>query len=277
VKRYLITVTAAAAIILSILFSPAGGAYPYTMPNPGDFTDTSKKTEVPCGTAMKGKTMVALVFGQSNSANHGESPLATKRNVYNFYDNKCYVAADPLLGTTGGGGSVWTRLGDKLIESGMYDNVIFVTIGVGGTPIRRWAPGGDLNLRISDVVRQLKKKKIRPTHLFWHQGESDRWDKTPKEDYKRMFVDMLAQIRKLGIDAPVYVAVATRCGSAGPGYDVQFAQRELVNPALGIFPGAYSDELLGIEDRHDGCHFSTAGLLKHAEMWFQAIKLSGKN
>ena len=249
-------------------------AYPYTVPNPSDYTAVADKTEVPCEDAVQGKTMIALVMGQSNSANHGETRHASKSNVYNFYDNKCYRAEDPMLGTTGNGGSVWTRLGDLLVERGDYENVVFITIGVGGTEIKRWAPGGDLNRRIYDVVAQLKKNKIKPTHIFWHQGETDFKKGTSKEDYKRMFMDMLERIRQMGIDAPIYVAVATICGSGGQGYEIQFAQRELVDIKNKIYPGAYSDELATIEDRHDACHFSDAGLMKHAEMWYQAIHLS---
>jgi hypothetical protein len=267
-----------ATIIIAAVLSAASvcPAYPYTAPFPGDFTDTSEKTEVPCNKAMTGKTMVALAFGQSNSANYGQTLMATKRNAYNFYDSKCYKAADPMLGATRNGGSVWTRLGDMLIESGTYDNVIFVTIGVGGSEVKRWAPDGDLNGRIADVARQLEQKKLKLTHLLWHQGESDLHIKTPKDEYKRMFMAMFAGIRKLGIDAPIYVAVATHCGGGGFGGGIQSAQRELVNPALKIYPGADSDKLAGIEDRYDDCHFSASGLKKHAEMWFNAIKLSGK-
>ena len=89
--------TCVASIVMVLSFSIAAAAYPYTIPFPGDFADTTEKTEVPCGEAMRGKTMVAFVLGQSNSANHGESRMASKRNVYNFYDGECYLAADPML------------------------------------------------------------------------------------------------------------------------------------------------------------------------------------
>jgi hypothetical protein len=247
----------------------------YLMPQPGDFLDTSKKTPVDCASIMGPGTMVALVFGQSNSANHGETPYTPKRSVYNFFDGKCYVAADPLLGATGNGGSVWSRLGDMLVDEGMYDKVLFVPIGVGGTPIVRWTVNGDLHRRIIETIFQLNKKKIRITHMMWHQGEADRVMGTKKDDYKRMFMAMLQDIRKHGVDAPIYVAVATLCGSAPEGLEIQQAQRELVNTDIKIYPGAFSDEIQSILDRHDACHFSNAGMQKHAHLWLMAIKLSG--
>ena len=249
-------------------------SFSYTFPRADDYTDTSKKTEVDCKSIMQGKTMVALVFGQSNSANSGETLYTPKGNVYNFFNGKCYVASDPLLGTSGGGGSVWTRLGDKLIGQGLYENVILVSIGVGGTEIRRWTVSGDLHRRILDVIFRLKKKHIKITHMLWHQGESDKARKTSNGDYMRMFMDMLNGIRKHGIDAPIYVSVATRCGGGGAGYEIQQAQKELVNTDLKIFPGPDTDKLNTLDDRHDACHFSNSGLEKHAELWLQAIKFS---
>lgn len=265
-------------LLMSVCFLFFFGApvFAYTMPSPGDFVDTAQKTEVDCDAIRSGHTMVALVFGQSNSANHGETRYAPRGNVYNFFDGKCYRAEDPLLGATGDRGSVWSRLGDKLIDAGLYDNVISISIGVGGTEIRRWTVNGDLHRRIVDVVHQLKKKKLKITHIFWHQGEADAARKTPKDDYISMFMAMLEKMRKYGIDAPIYVAVATRCGSGAPGYEIQQAQRELVNTDLKIFPGPYTDEITSIEDRHDACHFSDRGLDKHADMWLRAVMFTEK-
>jgi hypothetical protein len=85
---------------------------------------------------------------------------------------------------------------------------------------------------------------------------------------------MLNDYRKHGIDAPIYVAVATMCGSTPESFEIQQAQRELVNTDLKIYPGAFSDEIKSIEDRHDACHFSSSGMIKHATMWLNAIKYS---
>lgn len=266
---------AALVFLTAMIFSFSSTASAYTMPGFGDFIDTSQKTAVNCDELKGDRTMVALVFGQSNSANHGETRYAPKGKVYNFFDGKCYLAADPLLGATGDRGSVWTRLGDMLVDQRLFDKVIIVSIGVGGTPMRRWTTNGDLHRRILDVITQLKKKNLKITHMLWHQGEADKVEKTTKDNYEKMFIDMLKDIRKHGVDAPIYVAVATRCGSSPADPVTQQAQRELVNTSLGIFPGPYTDELVSIEDRYDACHFSDAGLIKHAELWLNAIKLSG--
>ncbi len=241
-----------------------------------DYVNMITRKKVSCEKILGPKTMVALVFGQSNSANSGAARYTPKRDVYVYYEGKCYTAVDPLPGPNGNGGTVWSRLGDKLIDAGLYDKVLFVAVGVGGTNMARWTPAGDLYPRVLDALASLDSKKIKITHILWHQGESDNGMHTTKDNYKKMFMEMVGDIRKHNVNAPIYVAVATRCGTLPEGFEIQQAQRELVNPELKIFPGAYSDEILSIDDRHDACHFSDSGLDKHANLWMNAIKYSGQ-
>jgi hypothetical protein len=216
--------------------------------------------------------MVALVFGQSNSANYGETPYKSRQSVHNFYKGKLYPAEDPLLGANGDGGSVWTRLGDKLIERKYYDAVVFVPIGVGGTEIARWKSDGDLHPALLQAIHDVGAQGLTLTHLLWHQGEADAHLKTSTSAYKTMFAAMLASIRKRGVKAPIYVSIATRCARQGPDEQIRQAQQELVNGAHGIYEGPDTDTL-GLGDRYDGCHFSDEGLEKFAQLWLEKLKL----
>lgn len=216
-----------------------------------------------------GRVMVALVFGQSNAANSGETRYSSKERVYNFYGGKLYRARDPLLGATGRGGSVWTRLGDRLIAAGHYDAVVFIPLGVGGSALARWTVGGDLHAGVLRAVREVQARGLTLTHLLWHQGESDTG--TTAEAYKAMFLAMLASIRNEGVDAPIYVSVTTRCHQQGPNEAVRRAQRDLANPLHNIYAGPDTD-ILGAHYRYDDCHFSTAGLGRFAELWLNALE-----
>jgi hypothetical protein len=82
---------------------------------------------------------------------------------------------------------------------------------------------------------------------------------------------MLAAIRQLGVDAPAFVAVTTRCSAFVPNPDIRTAQQDLVNPELGIFAGPDTD-VLDETFRYDGCHFSDAGLDMHANLWLKVIR-----
>jgi hypothetical protein len=234
-------------------------------------TPPPQRAEVPISSVRSGRVMVALVFGQSNSANFGETLHTSRPSVHNFYKGKLYPAQDPLLGATGDGGSVWTRLGDKLIERNDYDSVVFVPFGVGGTEIARWKPDGDLHHLILEAIHDVAGQGLTITHLLWHQGETDAGLNTSRSAYKTMFLAMLASIRERGVTAPIYVSVATRCSKQGPDEEIRQAQQELVDPVRGIYAGPDTDTL-GFCDRYDGCHFSDGGLEKYAQLWLERLK-----
>jgi hypothetical protein len=216
------------------------------------------------------KNMVVLTFGQSNAANFGETPFAAPVGVYNFSNGTLYGAMDPMLGASGTKGSVWTRLGKMIVERRYFDNVVFITIGEGGSEIRRWAPGGDLNQRLNEAIREAQKSNLVITHLLWHQGEADSVLGTGKVKYKVMFQTMLESIRSAGCMVPIYVAASTRGSGREPSTDIRQAQRELIDSKKGIFPGPDTD-LLGYDYRYDGTHFSTRGLEIVAEGWVNSL------
>ncbi len=237
--------------------------------------DVSDRRPVSCepfAAAADARRAVLFAFGQSNSANFGATTHVSRDGVVNFnpHDGACYHAQDPLLGANGAGGSPWTRLGDQLLETGAFDRVLIVSFGIGGTPISRWVPGGDLHVRVEHAAAQLREAGIQPTHVLWHQGEADVGRRTPGSDYERMFGELLGSIRELGIEAPVYPAVATLCMNEGSD-EIRSAQRNLPERFDGVRPGPDTDRLDRIRHRHDDCHFSAAGLEEHAALWAAAL------
>src|SRR6185295_9871056 len=75
------------------------------------------RVEAPLAAVRGKRTMVALVFGQSNAANAGETAGSAHQGVFELYGGRLYRARDPLLGAEGDGGSVWLRLGEKAVTS----------------------------------------------------------------------------------------------------------------------------------------------------------------
>jgi hypothetical protein len=228
------------------------------------------RKEVSFDEVNQDRLMVILTFGQSQAANNGESPYSSKENVYNYYDGKFYTAVDPLLGATGEGGSVWTRLGDKIIDQGLCDYILFVPIAVGASGIESWSPDGKLYHRIADAIDGLRKYNLEVTHMFWSQGSYDSFQHTSgaAEEYKDEFMEMVDGIRKYGITAPIYVSVETYSYGNSDSY-IQQAQRDLVNMDAKIYPGPNNDE---IKERWDGVHFSNEGLDKLANSWIEILK-----
>ncbi len=226
---------------------------------------------VPFATLREGrKVMVAVVFGQSNASNVGETKRRSHARVLNFFEGQLFRAEDPLLGGDDVRGSVWTRLGDLLIEGKHFDEVVFIPIAVSGSAITRWQPGGDIHPVLMKRLEDARTNGLTITHLLWHQGETDAERHTAKKHYQQSFNAMLSSIRREGVMAPIYVSVATRCGRQRPDPIVQGAQIELVDPKQGVYAGPNTDTL-GFEYRFDGCHFADAGLDAAAQLWLQAL------
>lgn len=240
------------------------------------FQDVSDRRATSCAPFAGGsdpiRRPVLLTFGQSNSANSGETRHASVDGVVNFnvHDGSCYHAEDPLLGPDGTEGSVWSRLGDQLIEAGA-DQVLIVPFGIGGTRIARWAPDGDLHVRVEQAVRLLQERNIRPTHVLWHQGEKDAREGTPGPEYARMFAALVESLRGYGVDAPVYPAVASICRGI-TNDEIRNTQLELPRQLEGVHPGADTDQLNRASQRFDHCHFSDQGLSDHAQLWLEALR-----
>ena len=242
------------------------------MDRAGRLLDYPGKIEVQCPDQEPG-TAVLLIAGQSNAANSGAKRHTTRYpdRVLNFIAGRCFVANSPLLGSNGFAGEYWTPLGDQLIESGTFDRVILAPVAVGGSRVAQWASGGDLNASMKPLVADLVLR-YRVTHVLWHQGESDLVLGTDADSYRRDFLSFAASLRVQGVDAPIYVSMATRCL---PGWKVpnpiRTAQQELVDLKSGLKSGVDTDFLLEAQDRYDDCHFAESGEMKAAKAWAELL------
>lgn len=190
-------------------------------------SDTAGRTPVECidREANARGTMVLLIFGQSQAANSPPSVQKVEdtrffptHNVINFnvYDGRCYFARDRLLGATAIGGSIWSRLGESLIESGMAERVVLAPIAVGAATVADWAPAdsarpsGNLNRKLLVALRRLFDQKIPPTHILWVQGGLTAGKSRPTTATHSGGI--VRQIRSLNVSAPIHVALDTVCG-----------------------------------------------------------------
>src|SRR6516164_471335 len=222
-------------------------------------------------------TVVILTFGQSNAANSCEERYAPRGavHVFNIFDMKYYRAIDPLPGASDAGGSVWGRLGDRLIDAGFARSVLLVPIAFGATYVDDWAPGGQCYHRLMFALHRLKRAGIAVDMLCWHQGEADA-NHTPvtADEYRNCFRAMLRGVREAGVKAPVYVALATLCED-GPhpfqnSAQIRLGQKKIVSLWNRVMPGPDTDQI-GIAHRRDGCHFAASGQELAAQAWLRAI------
>jgi hypothetical protein len=236
------------------------------------FSETEGRRELACD-SIDHDAAVVLVMGQSNAANHGETRYRPRGEVYNFdwVSGRCYRAEDPLLGATGDGGSPWTRLGDALIERGIFRQVVLVTVASGGTSIHAWVGASGPAGRAVAAAQELSRRGLPVTHVLWQQGESDKT--MDRSSYVRLFIQMTSYLRGNGIDAPIYVAQSTICANRGLE-QVREAQLELPKLLAGadVRPGPDLDALDHIRERAPNlCHFSDLGLERAARLWFDVL------
>ena len=198
------------------------------------------------------------------------------RDRYNYYRGRCYHAVDPLLGPTGDAGTVWTRLADRCIRSGLYDRVLIIPIAVGATTVSEWAPGSYLYRLLAKTIRDVSSQGLTITHCFWIQGQSEDsageiGTTAVRDRYIERFTAIIKGMRELGVRAPVYVAIST-ISHNGFNPAVQEAQRMLVNPALGILPGPDYDAIMkNPANRWEEVHLSHQGLEIATQAWFTAL------
>jgi hypothetical protein len=249
---------------------PLQGKYdPY-----GRLIEISGKQEIACPAQNK-ETGVLLVIGQSNSANHAEKKLTTHHpsHVVNYYNGHCYVAGSPLLGATGEQGEFITEVADQLIDRKIYQDVVILSSGIGGSSITRWQVDGDLNQMLMDTLSLMKEYKV--TDILWHQGETDFGLSLNEKIYEKSFNSLKTSLRDAGVAAPFFIALATKCGDNPywvPKNPVTTAQGKLADKQT-IFLAANTDELLTVKDRQkDLCHLSESGQMKSAAAYAEAIE-----
>jgi hypothetical protein len=231
------------------------------------------RVERPCG-PVSGKTAVIVVHGQSNAANYGSVRHASREAVDNFDpgSGKCFAAADPLLGADGIGGNFATRLGDIVIQNGLYDRVIFLPLAQSGASIAFLNnEGAEL---LTNAISKLKAAGLTPTHILFQQGETDAASTTTAEGYASLLRQLVKRFRAAGFDAPFYLSRSAKCDYVEPKNmaAVRAGQLSAVDEALNIHPGPDTDTI-GNEGRSpDGCHMNEAGTLANAALWAAFIK-----
>lgn len=222
------------------------------------------------------KVMICLTFGQSNAANYGNGTYTCKNEVYNYYKGDLYKAKEPLLGPDGGGSSVWTRVADMLIDSGLYQKVVIVPCAIGGTSVKCWSDGVCKN-KLLETLNYLKKDNIKLTHILWDQGETDNVDNTTTFEYKERLKKVIKTIRDRGVIAPFFISITSyfpynNNNLNGIDPDIVNAQYEVISEMKDVEQGPNTDSLNLAYYRADAVHFTEKGLDKLAQSWFEKIR-----
>ncbi len=225
-----------------------------------------------CAQVDREKLLVVFAIGQSIASNFGSTPYTPGPHVFSFYNGRCFPGQDPLPGADGRGGSIWSRLGDLLIQKGYAKNVLIVAIGAGSSSVAEWVPGAKFYPRLVDATSSMREVGFQPGLVIWHQGSRDH-DMDPQQyrNFLREFVLSFAFLGvRLGQPGRLLIATHTRCKNE-PAPQLQSAQASLVDHAGYIYAGPNMD-YLSDDLKYDGCHYNEAGLKIAAQYWMDAIE-----
>jgi len=241
------------------------------------FKDTRGRQIVSCNMFSRSHTAVIVIAGQSTADNSGDKPYSPSKPVHNFnlFDGKCYRAQDPLLGTTGSGGSVWSRLGDILVEDNTFHQILFVPLAVGGSSVKHWIKSDGLYRgpnfrRFTSARRRLRELGLKISHIIWQQGETDAVLGMTEDRYAFYLGQLIETLRVEGIPAPIYITQTTYC-QYKRFENIRRAQRTIIEKYMDVFAGADTDKYSAPAYRYDGCHLSGEGLDALARSWFQVL------
>lgn len=244
---------------------PAGGWYRLEVRSVNDGT--------PGEASLLDKIGVGDIYvtcGQSNAANFGSPPgVVTDDRVsaWNYTNGAWTKAADPMPGARGGGGSVWTRLGD-LLAARENVPVAFACLAVGGTRVSQWVPPGGNYPRLSAAMNGFPMDGFRA--ILWHQGESDSLAFTSGSVYQSRLESAIARSRvEAGWPVPWFVAEASFHPNSNLSQEepVVSGQRSTIYRDPLVFPGPVTDDFHLEGKLSDAVHFNGAGLADHAAQW----------
>jgi hypothetical protein len=231
--------------------------------------DGAHGTKIACAALAARKPMVVLALGQSNAGNHGSPPSRVPIEV--VVGDECFVSADPLPGSTGNGGSIWSRLPAALRRAGSDRPVVIAAMGIDATSIDQWtAPTSPLRNLLQSRLRAMARAGLLPDVVLWQQGEADARANTTSEQYDDRLRELAGALAAGGSGAPIVLARSTVCRS-GPHQAIRRAAFETVANDKRFRLGPDTDALRGERFRGDGCHLSGAGLDEAAEMWARSI------
>lgn len=223
-------------------------------------TDTSQKVEKPCPP----DALTVFVIGQSHGANSLRPPVPSDGNeaLLNYFNGKCYLLADPILGPTDFLGSLWPTFAQKLSPQ-VKKPIVIMAYGFNGTSAAQWLPGEPEHGLLARAMKEAKDYTERGgtiEYVIYDQGQRDAMDKTPKDTYIERLKTIFDHIQA-GIPGEQTFLIHSQswCTAYNPPQPyIIAAQAEFAasRPDTLVY---FNSDTLDDTYRHDLCHFNGKG------------------
>jgi hypothetical protein len=233
----------------------------------------SERDMVACPEASNGEPpVVILALGQSNAGNHGNVRRGSPNGTL-WFDAHCYPIADPLAGGTGTGGSIWSRLAASLDDPSERKALVLAVLAVDATTASDWTHDGPLSSRLHNLIGKLRDDHLEVSAVLWQQGEAEARTGASGDAYAAELSNLIRQLRRDRVTAPVFLARSTRCRNSG-SEAIRRGVARVATREAGVFLGPDTD-LIGEDQRYDGCHFNDAGLQSASIAWKDVLQAHG--
>lgn len=230
-----------------------------------------------------------LLVGQSNMAGRGKVEAADRQPAERVLvldkQDKWVHQGEPIhFDKSVAGISLGFTFGKLVAQSEPGITVGLIPCAVGGTPISRWQPGGDL---FEEAVRRAKIAQESGTlaGILWHQGESEAGNRQRAEAYAQSLSKVIEGFRK-ELNAPDVPVIVGELGEflytrTNPQGKLRSPQAVVVNQQIRSFPDIMPNAGValsaGLDHKGDVLHFDGDSLKTFGKRYFEAYqKLLGK-
>lgn len=236
-----------------------------------EITSIKNQEIVSCAEIKSRNPLVLLALGQSNAGNHGELAVGNSEFVPLFAEGKCLLSRAPFPGGTGVGGSIWQYLPTHLRPLLGSRPVLLSILAVDATVIDDWtASSSPLRRRLLAYLSAMQAQGFTPNFILWQQGEADAKAALSTEAYSARLDALASSLSGAGNSSPILLARSTICGSPA-NHAIHLAIDNKLKEGNIFRAGPNTDGLTGDTYRVAGCHLTTAGQIKSAQMWAEAI------
>lgn len=223
-------------------------------------TDTSKKIEKPCPS----DALTFFVIGQSHGANSLRPPVPSDGNedLLNYFNGKCYLLADPILGPTDFLGSLWPTFAQKLYPQ-VNKPIVIMAYGFNGTAAAQWLPGETEFGLLDRAMKEAKNYTEQGgtiEYVIYDQGQRDAMDKTPKDTYIERLKAIFDHVQA-GIPGEQTFLIHSQsgCTAYNPPQPYIIAAQAEFAAARTDTRVYFNSDTLDDTYRHDLCHFNEKG------------------
>lgn len=219
-----------------------------------------------------------LLIGQSNMAGRGKMTAADKQSHPRVLkldrENHWVPGADPLHfdKPTIAGVGPGSGFGRAMADADDQVTIGLIPSAVGGTPLRRWQPDGDLYqaaLKRAHAAMQAGVLK----GIIWHQGEADAGKLETANTYQERLLTTFNQLRK-DLNTPDVPIVVGKLGEFIP--ETRIAYLKTVNAALASIPEKLPNsacvEATDLKAKSDGIHFDADSAREFGRRYAQAMQ-----